>query len=78
MLARKAATAVAVAEFIMTQSNSPAAERVHFSPRRQDLDGRRMLARPLSAGVRANPGSNSGLLPSEQGEFERRQVNARS
>ena len=39
MLARKAATAVAVAEFIMTQSISPVAERVHFNPRRQDLAG---------------------------------------
>jgi len=51
MLARKAATAV-VAEFIMTQSISPVAERVHFSPRRQDLAGECLHA-PLSAGIGA-------------------------
>ena len=61
MLARKAATAVALAEFFTTHSDSPAAERVHFSADGQDLDARRMLTRSPVCGHQGKPRLKLGI-----------------
>jgi hypothetical protein len=60
---QEAGTAAAVAEFFATHSNSPVAERVHFSHRRQDLDGKRMLARPPECRHQDKPRLRLGITP---------------